>query len=149
MTSQIQTRMAPPTTWPYTCELNTLRSVWQQHNRYTDTHVLTLCLCCVLPSDLCPWWVWSLLPWEQEALNPVWLPLAETSFKTIRLDVNQAHAHRLWRRRQNDRNTHNLVKAQYIQKEIKADLILLFRPLCLINMAYFLKLKTIMRILFS
>lgn len=47
---------------------------------------MNICLYFVLPPELCPWWVSSLLPWEQEASNPVWLLLEGTSLKIIRSD---------------------------------------------------------------
>lgn len=72
---------------------------WAASN--TDACLLIFVCVCVLLSVLCPWWVWSSLPWGREASNPVWLPLAGTSFRTIRLGVNQAHA-RIWCRLQDE-----------------------------------------------
>lgn len=65
-----------------------------QTDRYADTDVCwRWSPWCVLPSGLCPWWGWSLSPWEREASNPVWLPLVGTSFKTIRSDSRHVYSH--------------------------------------------------------
>lgn len=69
----------------------TLGFVWPKRNRWTHTDMLTECLCCVVPTELCPWWGCCSLPWEREASSPAWPPSVETSLKTIRLDVARAH----------------------------------------------------------